>query len=131
MRTNTVLIADDALFMRTLLRDIFIEFGWQVIAEVEDGEQALAAYTEQRPDLVTMDVVMPGMGGVAALEKILAQDASARIVVCSALGQKQLMLKAIKAGARDFIVKPFRTEQVREVIDRVMTESRDSWNGSE
>lgn len=131
MRTNTVLVADDALFMRTLLRDIFIEFGWQVIAEVEDGEQALAAYTEQRPDLVTMDVVMPGMGGVAALERILAQDASARIVVCSALGQKQLMLKAIKAGARDFIVKPFRTEQVREVIDRVMTESRDSWNGSE
>jgi two-component system chemotaxis response regulator CheY len=120
MRTNTVLIADDALFMRTLLRDIFLEFGWQVIAEAEDGEQALAAYTEQRPDLVTMDVVMPGMGGVAALEKILAQDASARIVVCSALGQKQLMLKAIKAGARDFIVKPFRKDQVREVIDRVM-----------
>lgn len=131
MSANTVLIADDARFMRSLLRDIFIECGWQVLAEAEDGEQALAAYAEQRPDLVTMDVVMPGMGGVAALEKILAQDANARIVVCSALGQKQLMLKAIKAGAKDFIVKPFRPEQVREVIERVMAGSQGNWNGSE
>lgn len=119
---KTVLIVDDALFMRTMLRDIFLAAGWQVVAEAKDGEQAITAYIEHRPDLVSMDVVMPEMGGIEALKKILAIDARARIVVCSALGQKHLILEAIQAGAKDFIVKPFQKDQVLDVVERVVSE---------
>ncbi len=115
-----VLIVDDALFMRTMLRDIFVEIGWQVVAEAENGEEAIAAYEEHRPDLVTMDVVMPEMGGIDALKVILSQDPAAAIVVCSALGQKNLILDAVSAGAKDFIVKPFQRDQVLEVVERVI-----------
>lgn len=120
--SKRVLIVDDALFMRTMLRDIFCAAGWQVVAEADNGEQAIEQYHSHQPDLVTMDVVMPEMGGIDALKKILSQDPSARIVVCSALGQKKLILEAIQAGAKDFIVKPFQQEQVLEVVDRVVSE---------
>ena len=120
--SKRVLIVDDALFMRTMLREIFVAAGWQVVAEADDGEQAIEIYQIQKPDLVTMDVVMPEMGGIEALKKILAQDPLARIVVCSALGQKRLILEAIQAGAKDFIVKPFQQEQVLEVVERVISE---------
>ncbi|NOQ41498.1 MAG: response regulator, partial [Desulfuromusa sp.] len=115
-----VLIVDDALFMRSMLRDIFESAGWQVVAEAENGEQAIVEYKSHQPDLVTMDVVMPEMGGIPALEKILKDHPAARIVVCSALGQKDLILDAINAGAKDFIVKPFQNAQVLEVVDRVV-----------
>lgn len=117
-----VLIVDDALFMRTMLCDIFIAAGWQVVGEAESGEQALNDYQQLRPDLVTMDVVMPEMSGIDALKKILALDPDARIVVCSALSQKQMMMEAIQAGAKDFIVKPFQKEQVLDVAKRVLSE---------
>ena len=119
--SKQVLIVDDALFMRTMLRDIFESAGWQVIAEAENGEQAIAAYTSHQPDLVTMDVVMPEMGGIDALKTILNENPDAQIVVCSALGQKNLILDAINAGAKDFIVKPFQTSQVLEVVERVIS----------
>lgn len=118
-----VLIVDDALFMRTMLRDIFASTDWQIVAEAENGEQAIAEYKIHQPDLVTMDIVMPEMGGIDALKQILAEDPSASIVVCSALGQKHLILDAINAGAKDFIVKPFKRSQVLEVIERVTAES--------
>ena len=114
-----VLIVDDALFMRTMLRDIFESAGWQVVAEAEDGEKAIAIYKELQPDLVTMDLVMPEMGGIDALKRILVDDPTASIVVCSALGQKNLILDAVNAGAKDFIVKPFQRAQVLEVVERV------------
>ncbi len=117
-----VLIVDDALFMRNMLRDIFEEAGWQVV-EVDSGEQAISCYREEQPDLVTMDIVMPGMGGISALESLLHHNPDARIVVCSALGQKNLIMEAISAGARDFIVKPFKSEQVIEVAERVVSSS--------
>ena len=120
--SKRVLIVDDALFMRSMLRDIFEPAGWQVVAEVESGERAIEEYQSLRPDLVTMDIVMPGMGGIETLKKILHEDPAARIVVCSALGQKNLILEAINAGARDFIVKPFKIEQVLEVSERVIAE---------
>lgn len=120
---KTVMIVDDALFMRTMLRDIFVEAGWQIVAEAESGEQAINDYRLYQPDIVTMDVVMPEMSGIDALRQILSFDSAARIVVCSALGQKHLIIDALQAGAKDFIVKPFKTEQVLEVVERVISES--------
>ena len=114
-----VLIVDDALFMRNLLRDIFETDGWQVVAEAENGQQAVEQYAAHQPDLVTMDIVMPEMGGIDALEQILASDPAATIVMCSALGQESMVMQAINAGARDFIVKPFQEQQVREVVARI------------
>ena len=122
--SKRVLIVDDALFMRTMLRDIFESAGWQIVAEAENGEQAIAEYKIHQPDLVTMDIVMPEMGGIDALKKILNDNPAARIVVCSALGQKNLILDAINAGAKDFIVKPFQSHQVLEVVERVVMASQ-------
>ncbi len=119
--SKRVLIVDDALFMRTMLRDIFVEAGWQVVGEADDGERAVEEYVRLKPDVVTMDVVMPAMGGIDALKRILLYDPQACIVVCSALGQKQMMMEAIQAGARDFIVKPFQKEQVLDVVERVIS----------
>ena len=114
-----VLIVDDALFMRTLLRDIFIAAGWDVIAEAENGLLAIEAYQRHQPDLVTMDIVMPEMGGIDAMQRILGTDAEAKVVICSALGQESMIMEAIQAGAKDFIVKPFQASQVLEVVERV------------
>ena len=121
--SKRVLIVDDALFMRTMLRDIFASANWQIVAEAENGEEAIAAYKEHQPDLVTMDLVMPEMGGIAALQSILQEAPAATIVVCSALDQKNLILEAINAGAKDFIVKPFKRSQVLEVVERVTSET--------
>lgn len=115
-----VMIVDDALFMRAMLRDIFELAGWQVVAEADNGEQAIIEYRNHHPALVTMDIVMPEMGGIDALKRILADHSAARIVVCSALGQNNLILEALSAGAKDFIVKPFKSEQVLEVAERVI-----------
>jgi len=117
---GSVLVVDDALFMRKMLIDIFSQAGWKVIGEAENGEEAVAIYQQQHPDLVTMDIVMPVMGGIEALKAILQIESQARVVVCSALGQKHLILDAITAGARDFIVKPFQSDQVLEVAERVV-----------
>jgi len=119
---KTVLIVDDALFMRNLLRDIFEPAGWEVVAEAENGLQALEHFRAHQPDLVTMDIVMPEMGGIDAMKKILAEQPQARVVMCSALGQESMVMEALKAGARDFIVKPFQDAQVLEVVQRVCAE---------
>jgi len=116
---KTVLIVDDALFMRNLLRDIFEPAGWEVVAEAENGLQAVEQFRKHTPDLVTMDIVMPEMGGIDAMKKILFEYPQARVVMCSALGQESMVLEAIKSGARDFIVKPFQDAQVLEVVARV------------
>lgn len=115
-----VLIVDDALFMRNMLQEIFEGSGWQVVATAETGEQAVLEYKALHPDLVTMDIVMPGSGGIEAMKNILHHDPEAKVVVCSALGQKQLIMEAITAGAKDFIVKPFKDNQVLEVVNRVV-----------
>ncbi|MFO7981853.1 MAG: response regulator [Desulfuromonadales bacterium] len=114
-----VLIADDALFMRNLLRDILERSGFQVVAEAADGVEAIELYREHKPDLVTMDIVMPLKSGIEALEEIVSEDPQARIVMCSALGQESLVLEAVQCGARDFIVKPFKEERVVEVVRRI------------
>ena len=114
-----VMVVDDALFMRNMLKDIFVRAGHEVIAEAENGEIALDLYRELKPDLVTMDIVMPKKSGIEALQEIMASDASACVVMVSALGQDALVIEAVEAGAKDFIVKPFKEEKVLEIISRV------------
>lgn len=115
-----VLIVDDALFMRNLLRDIFSAAGWEIAGEAGDGNEALQRYRELKPDLVTMDIVMPQRSGIEALQDIMAADPEAVVIMCSALGQESMVMEAIQNGARDFIVKPFQQDQVLEVVQRVL-----------
>lgn len=114
-----VLIVDDALFMRNMLRDIFTRGGFEVVGEAGDGEEAVARYRELRPDLVTLDIVMPKVTGLQALRDIIAFDPEACVVMCSALGQEALILEAVEGGARDFIIKPFREPQVLAIAQRL------------
>jgi two-component system chemotaxis response regulator CheY len=114
-----VMIVDDALFMRNLLKDICIRAGFEVVAEADNGETAVQLYREHHPGLVTMDIVMPRRSGIEALQDIMVADPQARVVMVSALGQDSLVLEAVEAGARDFIVKPFKEEKVIDVIRRV------------
>jgi len=115
-----VLIVDDALFMRAMIRDILENSGrYEVAAEAANGEESVARYRELRPDMVTMDIVMPQMDGIEACREILKIHPKAKIVMCSALGQEALVIESIAAGAKDFIVKPFSAEKVLKVLDSV------------
>lgn len=114
-----ILVVDDALFMRNMLRDILSRAGHEVIGEASNGVEAIERYHDLRPDLVTMDIVMPLKSGIEALQEITAKDPTARVVMCSALGQDSLVIEAVQAGARDFIVKPFKEERVLDVVRRV------------
>jgi two-component system chemotaxis response regulator CheY len=116
--SQRVLIVDDALFMRNLLRDIFSSAGWEIAGEAADGNEAVQKYQDLRPNLVTMDIVMPERSGIEALQDIVAKDPEAVVIMCSALGQESMVMEAIQNGARDFIVKPFQQEQVLEVVKR-------------
>ncbi|MDD5719024.1 MAG: response regulator [Candidatus Krumholzibacteria bacterium] len=113
---QTVIIADDAQFMRSMLKDILTDSGWDVVAEAADGAAAVALFREHRPDLVMLDITMPGCDGVTACQQILAEDSTARVVMISALGQKEEVLAAIRAGAGDFVIKPFEAERVEETL---------------
>jgi two-component system chemotaxis response regulator CheY len=116
----TVLVVDDASFMRSMLRDIFARGPFVVTGEAENGEEAIRLYQELHPNLTTMDIVMPQMDGITALREILGLDPGAKIVMCSALGQEALITEAIEAGARDFIVKPFHPGRVLKVAQSVL-----------
>lgn len=118
--SRTVLICDDAIFMRTMVGDILRQAGFEIIGEAETGVQAVDKYRELHPDLVTMDIVMPDMGGIDAVREITKQDPSARILMCSAMGQQALVVEAIQAGAKDFVVKPFQPSRVLEAVNRVL-----------
>lgn len=115
-----VLITDDTAFMRMTLRNILEKNGYEVVGEAEDGQVAVDRYTELRPDLVTMDVTMPKMDGITAIKKIMEIDPQAKIIVCSAMGQKALVIEALNAGARDFIVKPFQAERIINAVQKVI-----------
>jgi two-component system, chemotaxis family, chemotaxis protein CheY len=118
--SRTVLICDDAIFMRTMVGDILTQAGFDVIGEAETGVQAVERYKALRPDLVTMDIVMPEMGGIDAVREITKHDPEARILMCSAMGQQALVVEAIQAGAKDFVVKPFQPGRVLEAVTRVL-----------
>jgi two-component system chemotaxis response regulator CheY len=115
-----VLIVDDAIFMRNMLRNIFVESGFEIAGEASDGLEAVEQYKALSPDLTTMDIVMPERNGIEALKEIVRIDPEARVVICSALGQESLIIEAIEAGAKDFIIKPFKPARVIEVAQRVL-----------
>ena len=120
-----VLIVDDALFMRRMLADILKKEGFEICGEAENGKEGIDKYAELKPDVVTMDIVMPKMeeiDGVAAVREIIKRDPQAKIVIVSAMGQHALVVEAIQAGAKDFIVKPFQPSRVVEAIRRVAGE---------
>ncbi len=119
--SNTVLIADDAEFMRMMLRDILEDMDCEVVSEAGTGQDAFENYKEKKPDLVWLDISMPVMDGLEALERIIAFDPSARVVMITALGQKEQVLSCIKAGARDFIIKPFDQERVTDSLEHLMS----------
>ncbi|GBE14231.1 chemotaxis protein CheY [bacterium BMS3Abin14] len=125
-----VMIVDDAMFMRNMIGDIFqgkkfADEEYEVVAEAENGIEAVEKYKEFRPDVVTMDIVMPEMTGIEALKEIIKIDEDARIIMCSALGQDSLVMEALDSGAKDFIVKPFQPEKVLDVVVRILTEARE------
>jgi two-component system chemotaxis response regulator CheY len=114
-----VLIADDASFMRQMIRDIIEPEGWEVVGEASDGVEVVEKFKKLHPDVVMMDIVMPKRSGIDAVKAIKADDPSARIVMCSALGQEALVTEAVQAGARDFIVKPFKPDAVLATLAKV------------
>ncbi|GMA49027.1 chemotaxis protein CheY [Alicyclobacillus contaminans] len=117
---NRVLVVDDAAFMRMMIKDILTKNGYEVVGEAADGAQAVEKYQELRPDLVTLDITMPEIDGIEALKRIRAVDPAARVIMCSAMGQQAMVIDAIQAGAKDFIVKPFQADRVIEAVKKVL-----------
>ena len=115
-----ILIVDDTLFMRTLLKNILFSGGHTIVGEGVDGEDGVAKYKEMKPDLVTMDIVMPKKNGIEALKAIKEFDPAAKIVMCTAVGQEQMVKLAIKTGAKGYIVKPFQAPKVLEEVKNVL-----------
>ncbi|EDL63213.1 two-component response regulator [Bacillus sp. SG-1] len=116
----TVLIVDDAKFMRMALGNMLQNSEHQVIGEAETGFQAIEQYRNLQPDIVTMDITMPEMTGIEAVRQIIKEYPEAKIIMCTAMGQQKLVVEAIEAGAKDFIVKPFDESRVVEAINRVL-----------
>ncbi len=107
-----ILITDDALFMRVTLKNMLTANGYEVVGEAVNGQDAVEKYAACRPDLVLMDITMPVMDGIAATRAIKASDPAAKVIMCTAMGQKNMVVEAIQAGAKDFIVKPFKTDDI-------------------
>lgn len=116
-----VLIVDDASFMRMMIKDILTKNGYEVVGEAENGVQAVEKFEELSPDLVVMDITMPEMDGIQAVKEIKKKDANANIIMCSAMGQQAMVIEAIQAGAKDFIVKPFQAERVIEAVQKALS----------
>ncbi len=123
--SKRVLITDDAAFMREMLREIIAEGGYEVVAEAADGEEALERFNEHHPDVITLDIVMPGKSGLEVLRELMALDPSACIVMCSALGQEALVMEALEAGAKEYIIKPFKPDQVLGALNEALQKSTD------
>jgi len=119
---GTVMVVDDASFMRAVLKKIILQSGHEVIAEAANGEEAISQFEDVQPDLVLMDIVMPPMprakDGIEALKQIVQANPSAKIVMCSSMGQQALIAEALKSGAKDFVVKPFQPQKVMEVLSK-------------
>jgi len=115
-----VLIVDDAIFMRKMLADILKKEGYGICGEAENGAQAVEKYKDLNPDLVTMDIIMPDMSGIDAVKEIIKFDPNAKIIMVSAMGHQTLVVEAIQAGAKDYVVKPFQPSRVLEAVQRVM-----------
>jgi two-component system, chemotaxis family, chemotaxis protein CheY len=114
-----ILITDDALFMRVTLKKILTEGGYDVVGEAQNGAEAVQKYAELKPDVVTMDITMPEMDGIQALKEIRKIDPNAKVVMCTAMGQKNMVVEAVQSGAKDFIVKPFQADRVLEALSKL------------
>ncbi|WP_017471894.1 response regulator [Amphibacillus jilinensis] len=117
---HSVLIVDDAAFMRMMIKDILTKNGFNVVGEAQDGQQAVEKFTELKPDLVTLDITMPEKDGITALKEMKEIEPNATIIMCSAMGQQAMVIDAIQAGAKDFVVKPFQAERVIEAINKAL-----------
>lgn len=116
-----ILVVDDAAFMRMMIKNILTKFGYEVVGEAENGSIAARMYAELKPDLVTMDITMPEMDGIEAVKSIRRIDPEALIIMVSAMGQQAMVMEAIQAGAKDFIVKPFQQDRILQAIERVLS----------
>jgi len=116
----TILIADDLSFMRMIQREILSERGYTIVGEASDGIEAVRKYQSLNPDLVLLDITMPNMNGLEAMRRIFTINPKARVIMCSALGQQNLIVEAIRAGVKDFIVKPFKPERILSAIDKAL-----------
>ena len=115
-----ILIVDDAAFMRMMIKDILTKNGYEVVAEAANGVEAVELYKSHQPVLVTMDITMPEMDGIEAVKQIKAVNPAAKVIMCSAMGQQSMVMDAIKAGANDFIVKPFQADRVLEAVKKIV-----------
>ena len=115
-----VLIADDSKFMRMIIRKILSKYGYSITGEASNGEEVVEKYAKLLPDVVTMDIVMPKMDGIEAVKRIMQLDPKAKIVMVTALGQEQLVLEAIRSGAKEFVIKPFNEAQVIDAMDKIV-----------
>jgi two-component system chemotaxis response regulator CheY len=115
-----ILIVDDAAFMRKMVTDALTKGGHEVIGEAGNGEEAVAQFQALKPDLTTLDITMPEKDGLAALKDIMALDPSAKVIMCSALGQESKVLESIKLGAKDFVVKPFQADRVLDAVGKAL-----------
>ena len=118
---HRILVVDDAAFMRMMIKDILTKNGYDVVGEASDGQQAVEKYKELHPDLVTMDITMPEMDGISALKEIKKINPGSKVIMCSAMGQQAMVIDAIQAGAKDFIVKPFQADRVLEAISKTLS----------
>ncbi|WP_017187654.1 response regulator [Alkalibacillus haloalkaliphilus] len=119
--SNKILIVDDAAFMRMMIKDILEKNDYVIVGEAENGQEAVEQYKELKPDLVTLDITMPEKNGIEALKEIMSEDSNAKVVMCSAMGQQAMVIDAIQAGAKDFIVKPFQADRVLEAIGKALS----------
>lgn len=115
-----ILVVDDAAFMRMMIKDILSKNGYEIVGEAENGLKAVEKWQELHPDLTTMDITMPEMDGISAVKEIKKLDPSAKIIMCSAMGQQAMVIEAIQSGARDFIVKPFQPDRVLEAVRKAV-----------
>ncbi|AGA56919.1 response regulator with CheY-like receiver, AAA-type ATPase, and DNA-binding domains [Thermobacillus composti KWC4] len=115
-----IMVVDDAAFLRMMLKNILAQLGHEIVAEAANGEEAIRTYKQFKPDLVTMDITMPDMDGIKVVEEIISFDPHAKIIMCSAMGSQNMVLDAIKVGAKDFIVKPFQNNRVMEAVTKVL-----------
>ncbi|PJZ96366.1 response regulator [Leptospira meyeri] len=115
-----ILVVDDAKFMRTLVKDALVGAGHEIVGEAENGNIAVEQYKNLKPDLVTMDIIMREKDGIEATKEIIKFDASAKIIMVTALGQEDLLAKAIKMGVKDFVVKPFPPERLQQAAAKAL-----------
>ena len=112
-----ILVVDDAGFMRMTIKNHLTKAGYTDFVEGEDGQKAVELYAAEKPDLVIMDITMPNMNGIEALRSISQSDPAAKVIMCSAMGQESMVIEAIKSGARDFIVKPFKPDRIMKTLN--------------